>query len=297
MPKDPSVVLSAAKWKGVARVLIASDPTANARLDPVAESYREGTLAPVAEVIRVAQAVLRPDHRVLDVGAHLGGFALYAASVGCDVIAVEASSQNARLLEISAKANQFQRLQVVNAAVMDVPGTVQFSSHGPFGHIATSKTGMPSAEVAAITLDAMLEARGWDRIDFMKMDVEGSEIAALRGARRLLSRPDAPLLYIESNSHTLGFYDRSTLDLKTELAGFGYNLFEVGAAGALIPRAVQDQQTETVVDYVAAKQLPDTLRERTRRRYGHRSRFSRLANLIYRNPIVQAICSPFRPVR
>src|SRR5260370_14043637 len=105
--------------------------------DPVAAAYRAGSIAPLSALLDIALAILQPGDRVLDLGAHLGGFALTAAARGCDVIAVEASPRNAALLQLSADHNRFTHLHAGHAAVGDRSGAVECSSHGPWGHVAT----------------------------------------------------------------------------------------------------------------------------------------------------------------
>jgi FkbM family methyltransferase len=237
---------------------IALGSDATIETDPVAAAYRNGSLAPLSSLIEVALRVLKPGHRVLDLGAHLGGFALSAAALGCEVIAVEAAPKNASLLQISADYNHFQNLQVVHAAVGDQSGTIEFSCHGPWGHVATAATAMPFVTVPAIRVDDLLAQQQWETLDFVKLDVEGSEIRALRGMPKQLGRPDAPIIFFESNTHTLGFYGRSHRDLKNELRRAGYAIYEVRPCN-LIPCRDEDEQVQTVQDYLACKRLPPGL--------------------------------------
>jgi FkbM family methyltransferase len=226
--------------------------------DPVAAAYWAGSIAPLSPLLDIALAVLQPGDRVLDLGAHLGGFALTAAALGCEVVAVEASPRHAALLQVSADHNRFTHLRVVHAAVGDRSGSVEFSSHGPWGHVATPATGMPAVTVSAVRIDDLMADRGWEGARFVKLDVEGSEVRALLGMSRLLGRPDAPLIFFESNRHTLGFYGQSHHELKAQLRGFGYVVHALTPEG-LRPTEEGDEQLETVCDYVAAKQLPPHL--------------------------------------
>lgn len=256
----------AAPWRiapivapGGARFGIAVADGATADSDPVAHAYRSGSVAPVERLLALAASVLRGGDRVLDLGAHLGGFALFAAARGCEVIAVEASPANAALLRQSATHNRFARLAVVHAAVGAEAGEVAFSSHGPWGHVATPADARPSETVRALRIDDLLAERGWSHVDFVKIDVEGSEIPALRGMARLLGAADAPLIWFESNRHTLGFFGDTPEALQAELRGFGYTIHRVDRR--VVPVAdPAPPQTETVVDYLAAKRLPEALR-------------------------------------
>jgi FkbM family methyltransferase len=271
-PDEPTWAVSAVTAAGK-RFSIAYGKGVTSESDPVAAAYRAGSLKHLSTLIQVAMNVLQPGSRVLDLGAHLGGFALTAAALGCEVIAVEASAQHAALLRISAEHNDFRNLHVIHAAVGDASGVVEFSPHGPWGHLATPATGMPSVSVPAIRIDDLLAQRGWHSVHFIKLDVEGSEVRAIRGMQRLLERPDAPPIFFESNRYALGFYGESPDGLRAEFRRLGYVVYHV-RSGVLIPTRETDTQEKTVVDYLAAKRLP--LRLRAWRRTSARSLWWRL---------------------
>ena len=229
--------------------------------DPVADAYRRGDTAGLTALVEVARDLLRPGDRVLDLGAHLGGFALAAASMGCDVIAVEASAELASCVRRSAEHNRLSNLVVVHAAVSDENGQLEFSAHGPWGHVATPRTGHPAKTVPARRVDDLFREHGWDTVHFVKLDVEGSEIRALRGMQQWLDRPDAPPVFFESNRHTLSLYDQDDSALRAVFLRAGYALYRVVASGQLEAVGETHQQTEVCCDYLATKRpLPASLR-------------------------------------
>jgi FkbM family methyltransferase len=177
------------------------------------------TSAPHFDLLR---RLVRPGSRVLDLGAHIGTFTLAAASLGCEVLAVEASPENAELLRASVEHNGFTHVRIVQAVASNRSGMVPFSCYGPFGHVFTAATNMPTVEVPAVRADDLLAEVGWERVDLVKLDVEGSEIAALDGMTTLLNRTDAPPIIYESNAHTLGFYGRTPEELRGRLEEHGY---------------------------------------------------------------------------
>jgi FkbM family methyltransferase len=204
--------------------------------------------------------LLRPGQVVLDLGAHVGTFSLAAAGLGCRVVAVEASPENAALLGDSAARNGFGQMQVVCAAVTDHEGAVEFVPHGPFGTIANRVTMGPTIRVRAVTVDGLLRELDLDTVDLVKMDVEGSEVAAIRGMTGLLSRADAPLLFYESNGHTLRFFGETPGGLLGALEELGYrNLLVDPAPRRLVPVRSVDLQPECVVDYLAVRRAIDGL--------------------------------------
>ncbi len=234
--------------------------------DPVSGAYRTGRLEPIAPLVELARRLLQPGARVLDLGAHVGGFALTAAALGCRVIAVEAAPRQVEVLRAAVLGNGFTQLHVVHAAVGDQGGMVDFSCHGPWGHVACAATRMPARRVPAVRVEDLLAEAGWSGVDFVKMDVEGSEVRALHGMANLLRRGDAPPLYFESNRHTLAFYGESPESLKALLRGLGYRLYRVRWRGLMLERE-ESEQDEVVADFLAVKHLPAPLRAWRRGRW------------------------------
>jgi FkbM family methyltransferase len=205
-------------------------------------------------------SMIRQGDKILDLGAHIGTFSLAAAALGCDVISVEASPHNVALLEASVTQNGFERIQVVSSAVSDHAGTLKFIENGPYGIVSSSTVGLSTLEVPAITVDELIEEIGWGHVDFIKMDVEGSEVAAIQGMSRLLVRADAPTIVYESNGHTLQLFGETPNHLIAALERFGYQNYLV-EPGRLVPVQSSDLQAECVVDYLACKHQPDSLQD------------------------------------
>jgi len=219
--------------------------------DPISQWIREGTLT-FPPLFELGFALMQPGDAVLDLGAHIGTFALSGAALGARIVAVEASPHNARLLQASAERNGFEQVRVVSAAVSDRAGTIEFVEAGPFGMVANPGIELPRIQVTAVAIDELLEDVGWDRVDLIRMDVEGSEIAALRGMSRLLSGANAPPILYESNGHTLSLFDQTPKHLLATVAEFGYESFLV-EPGQLIGIAPGHLQIDCTVDYLAVK--------------------------------------------
>lgn len=226
-------------------------------VDSVSQQIANGEL-PNQALIQLMLDLVPPEGTMLDLGAHVGTFSLAAASAGRRVVSIEASPLNAELLRASAARNGFGRMHVVEAAVGDCERTVEFVVAGPGGHIANSDWRGPATAVRMAPVERLLAEVECEKIGFVKMDVEGSEVAALRGMRRLLSGPDAPPIVFESNAFSLDFFGESPRTLKLALEDLGYRSYLVGA-GCLIPVAAADFQAGTVLDYLAAKSLPACL--------------------------------------
>jgi FkbM family methyltransferase len=200
----------------------------------------------------VLPELIAPGQKVLDLGAHIGTFSLFAAALGCQVVSVEASPRNAALLRHSAHVNGFVAQRVVSAAVSDHVGRLEFVQAGSYGMVANPKVGHPTISVSAVTVDKLLHDVGWESVDFVKMDVEGSEVAALRGMSRLLSREDAPPILYESNAYTLNLFKETPARLMALLEEYGYRCYLVDVNRLVRVRA-DELQIEVYADYLATK--------------------------------------------
>ncbi len=206
-------------------------------------------------LLQLLQTIVPVGGRVLDLGAHIGTFSLAASALGYEVHAVEASPQNAAVLQASTEANGFRQMRLIHAAVSDRSGVLEVCAIGPWGHVSTAYNAFPTVRVPAGTVEQILDDHGWDRVDFVKIDIEGSEDAALEGMKQLLSGPDSPPLFVESNGHTLNFFDQTPDTLKKTLKRYDYQAFLVEHE-SLVPVKEGELQPYCCVDLLAIKHWP-----------------------------------------
>ncbi|HAN45689.1 MAG TPA: hypothetical protein DCQ32_03960 [Cyanobacteria bacterium UBA8156] len=127
------------------------------------------------------------------------------------------------------------RIETVAAALSDTVGTAQFYEEPNAGEtsslVAQHSQGQAQVRwVPVTTLDRAIAERGWERVDFVKIDAEGYDFQVLRGAQHLLQHQKIGSLQFEYNApwalvgSTLG----AALNF---LQGFGYQTFLLKAAG------------------------------------------------------------------
>jgi FkbM family methyltransferase len=188
------------------------------------------------------RTTLRPGDHVLDLGAHIGFFAVHmAALVGAagSVTAFEPFEENASLLERSIHENRFeQRLRLERAAVSKTSGTIRLTfatetlnSGGAFIVHDMVPAGHAVRSVRVVALDDLPLTRP---IAFVKMDVEGAEPLALEGATRLV-REDRPVFLSELHAEQLARVSQRTASaFLAEFRDLGYKAFRLdgGRLGA-----------------------------------------------------------------
>ncbi len=127
---------------------------------------------------------------VLDLGGNLGTSAMHFAERAGPrgrVVSFEPIFHD--LLERNCRENGVDNVEVVPAAVGEEPGEAVFgvTDLGIDSRIATGGW-TPSHRVPVTTVDAEVEARGLGSVDFVKVDIEGAEEWAIRGARQTIER-------------------------------------------------------------------------------------------------------------
>ncbi len=193
--------------------------------------------------LRILRALTPPGGRVLDLGAHLGDLSLTAADEGYEVISVEASCDDVARLEAGAALRGHGRLRVVHAVVADRPRAID-----PRAGNAEPR----ESPARVIHGDGLLDEMGWSRLDFIRIDVDGSAVEAVRGLTRALSHPDGPTVLYESDGPALDAADRTPQDLKRGLVASGYRNYLV-KPGRLIPVGADDFQASPRAEYLAIK--------------------------------------------
>ncbi|MGL4422884.1 MAG: FkbM family methyltransferase, partial [Gemmataceae bacterium] len=220
--------------------------------DPISQILAQGRY-PFGPHWNLLHRFLPPGGTLLDLGVHVGGFTLLAAAHGHQVIGIEAAAENLALVRSALALNVFENVELVAAAVAASRGTLRFRADGPFGAV-TEEHELGTVVVPAISIDDLLAERGHPRIDCIKMDVEGSELAAVRGMTKLLSRADAPPLFFECNGYALPNFLTTCSELRAAIESFGYECYVADLERhQLIPSTAEDPQPEPVIDYLAVK--------------------------------------------
>ena len=211
-----------------------------ARNDAVSDELCQGVFEPNERAL--LRQLLAPGMVVLDVGAHAGFYTLNASKlVGPSgrVMSFEPSPRERERLRLHLRLNRCANVAVEAVALGEAAGEGDLfvfdgrtSGCNSF-HLA-STNGARRLTVPIRTLDEYVANGVVDRVDFVKMDIEGAELSALRGAERLFRtlRPALLCELHEKRTAPWGYRAREIVDL---VASWDYRWYLVEDGGRLAP--------------------------------------------------------------
>ncbi len=194
-------------------------------------------------------ALLDPGMTVVDAGANVGLIGLRLADRlrtlgGGRVLLVEPVPANAARLHESIRANELEAFcTVFEVALGDGEGRATLFVEGRAGRSGNAGRfaprgraragGLTETEVALRSLDDLLHDAGGPTVGLIKLDVEGGELAFVRGALRCLER-DTPPLFGEFHARLMPLHGGSFADVMALVTPLGFRAYRVISASQLV---------------------------------------------------------------
>lgn len=208
-------------------------------------------------------AFLRGGGDLFDVGANFGlvtfGTVPLVQGLGATFHLFEANPRIIPLLERSAREWPDERFSIRHCCVTDRPGT---SHHllpdASWGHGLISDHGVP---VPNLLLDDYIAEQGVSRISFLKLDVEGWELHALRGAQKALASGKVEAGFIEVAPDALRRTGATAGDLLDLLDAAGFDSYFAGLWDSEDPHGLKWNRVPvngTSLRFARARPLPTT---------------------------------------
>ncbi|MCS6835344.1 MAG: FkbM family methyltransferase [Anaerolineae bacterium] len=212
-----------------------------------------------AETHQVARRLLRPGMVALDVGAHVGYYArLFSQAVGPQgrVLAFEPHPRNFHVLQRNLRS--CSNVEALALAVGETQGSAQLhdylmmSASGSLNYDERLRETQQAAirvgdlaprmkdfepqvyTVPVVPLDDVLDERSIQRVDLIKMDIEGAELGALRGLQRTLQRSPDLALIMEYNPLGLRAFGTEPLVALDEIVALGLSRWQVIETGGAL---------------------------------------------------------------
>lgn len=186
-------------------------------------------------------AQLAPGNVIIDLGTYSGLTAIAfskAAGASGKVLAVEPDRSNlascAINIERNRKINKLTNIELFPIAIAGHSGRIKFSNEGSMGSAPSSIVGTHRGAVTSVeckTIDELALSAGIDRVDFIKMDIEGSEVDAVAAAENFFRR-FRPRIIVETHALEHG---TSLQPVRSLFESFGYDCEVIEQYGVAVP--------------------------------------------------------------
>lgn len=177
------------------------------------------------EFPRIVAAFLRNGGDLFDVGANFGlvtfGTIPLVQGLGTGFHLFEANPRIIPVLERSAAEWPGEAVRIVQGCISDTPGTsYHLLPDSSWGHGLIADHGVP---VSNLLLDDYIARNQIGRISFLKLDIEGWELHALRGGRQAFSSGKVEAGYVEVSPDALRRAGASPAELLNLLEELGFD--------------------------------------------------------------------------
>lgn len=216
--------------------------------------------------LTLLESLLKVDSVFVDAGANQGEFSIAAACVVKygKIISFEPVAEYRKRLIANIELNAFNHVQVMPLALGDVDGELPIFDQSEIFSDGTRNEGLPSLfasnsrgkarEIVAVRrLDDVLVNLQVTRVDVIKLDIEGAEWIALRGASRTLAKY-RPILILEIGRETCQAAGYEPEEFVQWIIEQGYRIEKIGDGGrmqTIAPAQLDDFQN--IVAYPQAK--------------------------------------------
>jgi FkbM family methyltransferase len=182
--------------------------------------------------VLLSRRLIHSGQTVFDVGANIGlwvmGAAVAAGPTG-NVHAFEPVPEIHARIEHNLKLNQLDWVHLWKLGLSDAPGSAPLFRDSTYnsgrGSLAKREGVDNPVEIKLTTLEAHCAAHKIDRIDFLKVDVEGAELKVFQGADRFLSSKEAPIILFECSEILVKPFGTTSTEIKRFLADRGYRIY------------------------------------------------------------------------
>jgi len=190
---------------------------------------------------------VKSSETIIEIGANIGYYTtLLSKLVGKNghVFSYEANDEVYKMAKLSLEFNRLEgNITLKNVAVADHDGSVEFVSDSingvkfsiiniGEGHIKRGFDLFATKKVRCVTLDNDLS--DLKNVDWLRMDIEGSEILALSGAKRIIENSPKMKIVMEWDTSMMKKYG-NVEQLIDQMHGYGFKFFRIPSGKSASP--------------------------------------------------------------
>jgi FkbM family methyltransferase len=184
----------------------------------------------------IEKILLSTNNKVFyDIGANYGYYCLKFSAYASHVYAFEPTSRTSDILLKNIRRNNLENITVHKLGLSDKQSSMEINLYSSSGHNSLFLRDLPRDDpvklvgqevVSLVPLDDLIQDKKLNPPDLIKIDIEGGELYALRGARETIKKYQ-PALIIEYSESTFKDAGYSKSDLLAELMGSDYIIFGI----------------------------------------------------------------------
>jgi len=189
------------------------------------------------QMTKVFQGTVSKGMTYIDIGANIGYFTLIAAKIvgeEGEIFAFEPEPLNFDLLVKNIALNKYENVIPMQKAISNKDGTAKLFvdriSFGSHSLITPGKDvhsfGQDTIEVEAQTLDSFFK-NYTGKIDLVKIDVEGAELAVLEGMESIINQNKELIIITEFLPDGLSRFGSSPEEFLNRLVNYGFKLYNI----------------------------------------------------------------------
>ncbi|MDB9315906.1 FkbM family methyltransferase [Spirulina sp. CS-785/01] len=203
------------------------------------------------------QKTLSEGQVFIDGGANFGIYTVLASQVvgkSGKVFAFEPGNESFAVLSRNKKINQMDNTKLFQAALSNQKGVTRLyhidNAPNSYSIGGEAQSQGEFEEVATITLDHLAADENLERVDMIKLDVEGAEELVLQGGQMMLKEM-SPILLFEVSKRAMGRLNLSKEGVTRILQDLNYHFFKLNSVGELVK--VDTPQTGNNIAIPASK--------------------------------------------
>jgi FkbM family methyltransferase len=177
-----------------------------------------------SETLKRYAAMLKTGDTVLDIGANVGVFSLLGSSLVGEkghIYAFEPSQKTFNALTENLSINGIKNVHPQRLALSNTEGVIYLGNVANDALNFIDKNNQKGEAVDMITLDKWLAFNNIQKVDFIKIDIEGAEKLCFEGASDMLKKTP-PTIIMECNETWCKRFEYTVFDLLQFLNTFGY---------------------------------------------------------------------------